>query len=632
MPVPPSNHSADNTLLRPEFFTSVNGSRSSNDLSLNLRSGQLAVPDPERGRDPSVLSYPHQIQRASSRASRASSTHSRFTVSRPPSRQSRPRHINYGIFTPTDTTRNREKSNTPRSSVVNLSVHAPTNSSHASTQSIEHTVPPTMDTLTPPIERAMQPSMKRRDMFPILEVNRYGRDIKLRKRAADYSFEIPAMTFDFDYPTLDNGWEACIHPEGALYFFNEKRKIYTDAYLYDQETFDEIEDFASQMAELVESKGITLPEDIQLALELDPDETGENNWQYYFVRHSTRTLFWLHDFDVADLTDEIMGETSLQHIRYELHMKYWNHIENFSFGQQHFTSDIFEEVMNLLIHAIADQLTSLVSTVVFSLDDLHKLLNIVKQSRSQGVNAHSICIAGRVMAIFMHPRFINYYGQWGARLSRDQSIYYESSLPRPRFIEKLKTEWQDFTLVATVLLTANVSFLAIPSVDIGTQTRTAAQISSYVSSVASIGSILTSMLLIRQWRVKPKENVQEAHMYLQTHATTSRGIEGFAVLCSLPYAFLMWAMVSFLLAFCLECLMTQDLAAIATASIAWGILILVVLWCIYQAWESNHGSMWTRFLNFALERIAWAREHHDKAFQRIISISSRSRTTTELRV
>ncbi len=103
-------------------------------------------------------------------------------------------------------------------------------------------------------------------------------------------------------------------------------------------------------------------------------------------------------------------------------------------------------------------------------------------------------------------------------------------VPWGTFIGKLQNEWQEFVLYvrgslsnvhgggsltcrsrqATVLLNANVAFLAIPSVDNGPNDVTAAQISSYLSIVTSIGSILLGLLLIRQHRVKAKETADDA--------------------------------------------------------------------------------------------------------------------------
>lgn len=48
-----------------------------------------------------------------------------------------------------------------------------------------------------------------------------------------------------------------------------------------------------------------------------------------------------------------------------------------------------------------------------------------------------------------------------------------------------------------MLLTANVAFLALPSVDLGKDSKTSAQVASYASIITSIGSILTGLLLIR---------------------------------------------------------------------------------------------------------------------------------------
>lgn len=60
------------------------------------------------------------------------------------------------------------------------------------------------------------------------------------------------------------------------------------------------------------------------------------------------------------------------------------------------------------------------------------------------------------------------------------------------------------------MLNANVAFLAIQSVDVDNDPhRSAAQIGSYLSVVASIGSIVLGLLLIRQNRTKNRETVHE---------------------------------------------------------------------------------------------------------------------------
>jgi hypothetical protein len=99
-------------------------------------------------------------------------------------------------------------------------------------------------------------------------------------------------------------------------------------------------------------------------------------------------------------------------------------------------------------------------------------------------------------------------------------------------VKKMSDEWQEFVFFvssglhscnviksnpqqATVMLNANVAFLAIQSVDVNDDPRrSAAQISSYLSVIANIGSIILGLLLMRQNRTKSKETADEAVSYL----------------------------------------------------------------------------------------------------------------------
>jgi len=109
-----------------------------------------------------------------------------------------------------------------------------------------------------------------------------------------------------------------------------------------------------------------------------------------------------------------------------------------------------------------------------------------------------------------------------------------SSLVWNRVMGKICEEWQGFTLFVsihsltfsevvhneivpfqgTVLLNANVAFLAIPSVDNGLPSkghgRSVAEIASYASVLTSIGSIILGLLLERQNRTKERETAHEA--------------------------------------------------------------------------------------------------------------------------
>ena len=162
-------------------------------------------------------------------------------------------------------------------------------------------------------------------------------------------------------------------------------------------------------------------------------------------------------------------------------------------------------------------------------------------------------------------KFFNFYGQPEARLNRDDSVYGHSTNRRTWFIKsismflfsapdihlenlqkmwvdgmlhqavweeglkKVIQEWQEFILnvsnklqtttclksyffgffflfrilKSTVVLNANVAFLSIQSVDTNDGPyRSPAQISSYCSITASIGSIIIGLILVRKSRTK----------------------------------------------------------------------------------------------------------------------------------
>jgi len=75
-----------------------------------------------------------------------------------------------------------------------------------------------------------------------------------------------------------------------------------------------IEQYVEEINKLKEISP-SLREDWELVLELGKDdETDEPICSYYFVRHSTRCMFWLHDFDLESILDELGGVTEGTHI------------------------------------------------------------------------------------------------------------------------------------------------------------------------------------------------------------------------------------------------------------------------------------------------------------------------------
>jgi len=140
-------------------------------------------------------------------------------------------------------------------------------------------------------------------------------------------------------------------------------------------------------------------------------------------------------------------------------------------------------------------------------------------------------------------------------------------------------------------LNANVAFLAINSVDVNRDPyRSPAQISSYCSTSASIGSIILGLILVRQNQTKNRETAVDVHEFLKEWTHSWLGLETLAIMFSLPYALLMWGMVSFLIAFWFESLQDSSAAARSVVMTVCGVILILIVWCIKTSWEKEEPS------------------------------------------
>ncbi|KAF9010175.1 hypothetical protein BDQ17DRAFT_1004707 [Cyathus striatus] len=446
------------------------------------------------------------------------------------------------------------------------------------------------------------------------EFERYQRDYKL-PQVFTKSFIIKRFTTDFSAPGLPSNWTAYTHPEGALYFHDKSRKILTDVYIYDKTALDDLEVIISKIRNHPSIQRIWPADDTSIELVLELRQT--ERYGYYFVDHTHRCLFWPEDFDFIDFISEVKVNYTTSHVGKETISHYWFHNEMFPHILD-VPEDAIEELIDTIIHAIGDSLTSKTSTAPYDMDHLHKMLNIVKDvqvHRRHGAGA--ACIIYRFLRLFAHERFLNLYGERGARLNKNQSIHpdrprtllltifsplllygpethynqlkemsVDSLVNEPSWVhilKKLTDEWKEFTLYATVVLTANVAFLAIQSIDEAAPPggRTGIQRASYFSIITSIGAIILGLSLVRQHHVVLKMD------FLANRSVTSLGLETLALMYSLPYGLLMWSMMSFLLAFSLLCFESGDLITVILIGICWFILGLFLLWCISSSFETS---------------------------------------------
>ncbi|KAI3610766.1 hypothetical protein WG66_006930 [Moniliophthora roreri] len=309
-----------------------------------------------------------------------------------------------------------------------------------------------------------------------------------------------------------------------------------------------------------------------------------------------------------------------------------------------------------------DVVTSMTTTIPYEVTELQHMLKLTNNIRKNVESSKGVTAYSRLMNIFARQRFCNFHGLPAARLDRDRSVHQKSSYRPPRsllirilspimfsapdthcraldklwvdrfihatswnkFIANMNTEWQELILFGTVLLNANVAFLAIQSVDEDTASpnRSPAQIASYLSVVASIGSVIIGLMLARKNKVKSKEAADDAAIFLNSFMTERLGLETLAILYSVPYALLMWGVILFLAGFSFMCLFRSSITIRFLIVGAWLIVTLLVIWCIFTlaSWDHRFNAektLWDSIIDAIISAALSTRDFGNKQLIRI---------------
>ncbi|KAJ7664314.1 hypothetical protein B0H17DRAFT_301858 [Mycena rosella] len=501
-------------------------------------------------------------------------------------------------------------------------------------------------------------------------VDRYDRKIAVPNEPTQ--FTIPPLSISYLPNTPPSGWTVCLHPEGAQYFFNKEKRVFTDTNLFNNGSLMFIEINMDKIYDFLRAHGVHLAADVDLVLNEYLYSDKSKGCAYYFINHQDRCVFWMDEAqsELFSVTQELNGITSSSHIKHELEAQYWRHCELFPRSLE-VTHEIVGELREIALHSLGDLITaSETSTVSWKLDELDRMINLIDcMSKNVGKPASdrfggSSCLVGRLMCLFVRGRVYNFHGEPGARLNVDQSVYgtirkrtflitllspllfyapdfhlvslhkiYTDKLIRHRgwaeFVTRLNDEWKEFTLSATVMLNANVAFLSIQSVDQGgfsLPDRTPAQISSYLSTLMSIGSVIIGLLLLKQNRNPDRVTAEDASQFIfrQTHPTL--GLEPLAVLYAVPYSMLMWSMVSFLAAFSFMCFENSSLVTRTLVGVLWAAVAVLILWCIINAWERTYYWGWLWRLFYRCKETGPAEDRGDVVEEEANTVESRSRT------
>ncbi|KAH9050809.1 hypothetical protein EDB87DRAFT_1827322 [Lactarius vividus] len=422
------------------------------------------------------------------------------------------------------------------------------------------------------------------------QVPRYTRDVTVQVEPREKTyFEIPPLTTTFLYVSEQMGlsqdslkedctpWVPATHPDGALYFFDRDRRIFTDTDMHNPMLREEMEDFYHYLQTTLHYMGLVIPsKNYDLVLDILPTEDGRVSWSYYYACHETRCLFWLNSYDATQMISELLGVSSPAHIKHRLESLYWNHWSLFPaiFKDRRLDIAVVDELVGVLSHGCMDVMTSQLSTLPYDADTMQKMLELVRNAKESdaGLVYHTAGVT-RLLSYFAHWRFLYFHGQDSARLERHKTVYSHPDRERTllitllsptlflapegylrelekvwiddvvferdwrRFISGLLKEWEQLILSvyyratskleslltrtisqSTVVLSVNVGFLAIPGVIVSninsniTSTgqviifTSPAQIASCMSIVASAGSVVIGLLLVRRNSAKQNED------------------------------------------------------------------------------------------------------------------------------
>ncbi|KAI9438687.1 hypothetical protein H4582DRAFT_190615 [Lactarius indigo] len=458
------------------------------------------------------------------------------------------------------------------------------------------------------------------------QVPRYTKRNTVPRKGTDY--EIPPLTTTFrpeQGPEDDCApWVSATHPDGALYFYDSARMLFTDTDMHAPELRREIEACVLYLQDLPTEK--SRPKNYDLVLDKHEGD-GQIQWFYYYAHHETRCLFWLESYAAKDMLSEVYGVESPAHVKHRLEALYWSHWSLYPafFKDRRLESEIYDELVGILSHGCVDVMTSKTSTLPYDDGTMKKMLELVQnakesESKSKSNSTYHTAAVTRLLSFFAHWRFLYFHGQKNARLDKHQTVYCDAKRERTvfimllspvlflapevhlqeieklwtdeviidtawkSFVPKLLEEWQELILLSTVMLSANIA--------------------SYMSMEASVGSIVIGLLLVRHNRSKQKEDPSGATKYLTDYTHPRFGLEPMAILYSLPWALLMWAMVMFFIALLLVFFRSSNSSMQIFAAVTSALVAVPIWWCVLWSWRSgDSGKQWFDSLPSPIRRV-----------------------------
>ncbi|KDR80108.1 hypothetical protein GALMADRAFT_242345 [Galerina marginata CBS 339.88] len=417
------------------------------------------------------------------------------------------------------------------------------------------------------IELISGPSKSTGSLRPIVAqaTGRYDVTMKVQRSHAVIEPGMFLSTRDASPTYLPPQWSASVHPEGKIYFYRDSGlRIVTDSYLYTPEVGEQICAWAHEVEKQAADKSFVLTDSVELFLQLEDDDCN-----YYFVDRATQTLFWLEEYETSDLG--LHPVVSPSHLKLVLETQYWSHVENFCMHFGGLPRKSIDDLILVFSHALADTLTSNLSTFPYDASTCEKFLNLLTSSRDRIHDGHTVCFVARLWGVIIYNRYETHYGQQQPRLSRDSSILVDqdkeiqwtksifsslsfgTSAPYLKQLDELFLDrfvygadwdsfmtqcikgWQKITVQSVGLLLLHGFCFLLP----------VSPLLAYISASMTSLSILASALLIHRHEELATAGASPAHEYLTAVSSPRIKFQGVAFAFALPKTFFILGLVVF---------------------------------------------------------------------------------------
>ncbi|OJA13321.1 hypothetical protein AZE42_08620 [Rhizopogon vesiculosus] len=169
-----------------------------------------------------------------------------------------------------------------------------------------------------------------------------------------------------------------------------------------------------------------------------------------------------------------------------------------------------------------------------------------------------------------------------------RKVWVDETVVKPRwnkFMDQLNSEWNSFTVFSTVMLAADVSFLAVPGIDDATTPiKSATTIVIYMSTLCALGSLVISLVLVGQVNNNRRSSPGKVAKFMTVMSQSMLDTESVALMHSLPFALLIWGMIFFAIGLSILIFSeTADVAALIGLAPIWTIVVLLTTWPVLAA-------------------------------------------------